>query len=335
MAFTLVELLVVIAIIGILIALLLPAVQAAREAARRSHCLNNVKQINLGLQNYHASRRIFPEGESSLPSGSTGGIIGGGVGHAWSGFLLPHIEQGSLEIDYKYPGYTETSGGFAQLPIPHYSALTAQIPVYKCPSSGHARTYNFDGTPSGILPPNSGATQFALANAFGILEYVGIAGSNRSPPNTSGNQTSNSGTLYIHSKTRIRDITDGTSNTIIVGEYSHLTRYQRFNEFDGTGDNDATWDLGRWPGGALSFATKTVAYVPFTHAFWTTAGTYDPAFKSLVIKTTSQAALKSGHPGGIHGAMADGSCRFISANINLIVLQNLADRADGSTLGAY
>jgi prepilin-type N-terminal cleavage/methylation domain-containing protein len=323
--FTLIELLVVIAIIGILVALLLPAVQAAREAARRTQCLNNVKQIGIALQNYHSTWNTFPPGETALPNNQPG--------HSWAGFISPYLEE-NLPIDFKYSGYPDSAAGFAQLPVEHYRALTARIPAYKCPSSAHAATYNYDGYPEGILPPNPGSTTFALANAFGILEYMGIAGSNRvTVPST--DLVSELGTLFHNSKIRTQHITDGTSHTMLVGEYSHVTQFQHLNEFQGLKDNDTTWDLGRWPGGDYLFSCKTIAYAPFSPAFVPKQGTYDVGAAAFILKTISGAALKSGHVTGIHIGMADGSARFLVADVDLTTLKNLADRADGGTVGDF
>ena len=137
----------------------------------------------------------------------------------------------------------------------------------------------------------------------------------------------------------MRDITDGTSKTMIVGEYSHLTQLQRFREFGSTGDSDSTWDLGHWPDSAnayapYSFSVKTIAHVPFSPAFWPSTGTFDGPLTGIT-QTVSQAALKSGHVTGIHVGMADGSCHFISSEIERDVFQDLADRADGNIITSW
>lgn len=323
--FTLVELLVVIAIIGVLIALLLPAVQAAREAARRTQCSNNVKQIALALHNYHDAHRIFPPGESKLTDGNPG--------HAWSGQIIPYLEQATLTIDYNYSGYPFS---WASLPPQHYKALATVIPTYLCPSSGHAPTMNYDGVPEpGLLPPNTGSTPQALLNAIGMLEYHGIAGSNRImvpiAPTPGAGTTSNQGILYPFSKVRFKHITDGTSKTLIVGEYSHVTENQKFNSWGGLGDSDGTWDIGSWPDN--TYACKTIAFPPLTAYFWPAPDT--SIAPGPITQTITRAALKSGHPGGIHVAFADGSVRFLAAEINLETYRNLADRADGNTGGDY
>lgn len=320
-----VELLLVIAIIGTLLGLLLPTVQTIRESARRSHCLNNVKQIGLALHNYHDVHRTFPPGETQLANGQPG--------HAWSGRLLPFLEQSSIEIDYQHTGYPSSPAGWISMPVAHYRALTTSISVYLCPSSTHAPTFNYDGYPEpGLMPPIAGSTPFALWNALGMLEYQGIAGSNRLA-NPSGDEISNLGVLFRNSATRFRHIEDGASKTIVVGEYSHLTQYQKFNAFQGTGDSDGTWDIGVFPN--WIFTCKTIAFTPFSPAFWPTADTYEPEASALILSTVSRAALKSGHRVGIHIVLADGSARFLSSEVDLTLYQNLADRADGELGGDF
>jgi prepilin-type processing-associated H-X9-DG protein len=192
---------------------------------------------------------------------------------------------------------------------------------------------NHDGTPEpGLLPPNTGSTPQALLNAIAILEYQGIAGSNRTmiaiAPSPGGGLTSNLGILYPFSKVRFKPISDGTSKTMIVGEYSQLTQFQKFNTWGGLGDSDGTWDIGSWPDN--TYACKTIAFSPLSPAFCPAANTFEPANAASIISTVTRAALKSGHPGGIHVALADGSVRFLAADIDLETLRNLADRADGN-----
>jgi prepilin-type N-terminal cleavage/methylation domain-containing protein len=311
--FTLVELLVVIAIIGVLVSLLLPGVQAAREAARRAQCLNNVRQIGLALHNYHDACKVFPPGANTLKDGKPG--------HSWSGLLLPYLEEANIKIDYNYSGYPRNGADWAALPAEHYKALCTPIPIYKCPSSGHAPTFNYSGY------PGTGAAY----NAVGILEYQGISGSNG--PGTSASGMSKRGILYDYSRTKFRNITDGASKTMIVGEYSHLTKHQKFNAYEGTGDSDGTWDLGTFDG-SFTFTCKTIAFSPFSAAFYNTPGTVEPGMP-ILSDTVSQAALKSGHNSGIHILLADGSARFLSAEVDLETLQHLADRADSSVAGDY
>ncbi len=198
--FTLVELLVVIAIIGILIALLLPAVQAAREAARRMQCTNNLKQIGLGLHNYHSTFKRFPPG-STNPGGSVY------LGWCWSATILPYVEGGLThdEIDFT-KRWTDPSCAVARATL---------LPFYQCPSAPKNQ----------ILPPpayNSGETNYGnIATHCETLNYGSGATYRKDPSEIVapiGRDAVSLGVLFFHSNTSIRDITDGTSKTLLVGE---------------------------------------------------------------------------------------------------------------------
>ena len=181
--FTLVELLVVVTIIGILIALLLPAVQAAREAARRMQCANNLKQIGLVLHNYLSSVGLFPPGEQYEAVEANGDY-----GPTWAVSILPYMELTQLfnMLDPKSPTYCDTA---LKGPVNHQIAICTPVSSYRCPSSNHAaklKQYS-DGSPY-ATPSAAGYS----ANDVAVLEYVGIAGSNlRRPtvPVTSKGQT--------------------------------------------------------------------------------------------------------------------------------------------------
>ena len=193
--FTLIELLVVIAIIATLVALLLPAVQQAREAARRSQCTNNLKQIGLALQNYHESHRMFPPGYVSTFD-SAGTDLGPGWG--WAARLLPVLEQkplfGTIRLDQPIEAATNAT------------ARTTSIKVYLCPSdtvrerwtaSTHDSVGNVTGTICDVASAN-------YVGNFGVTE-PGIDGE---------------GLFFRNSDVAMRDITDGTSTTFAVGERS-------------------------------------------------------------------------------------------------------------------
>lgn len=204
--FTLIELLVVIAIIAILIALLLPAVQQAREAARRTQCRNNLKQIGLAMHNYHDVYRVFPPG-FVIAWGNNGSIdltetsVDGNRRHGWGWgtYLLPYIDQAPL--------YNKLDVG-SSVSVNRLSGTELGLTVlqgYLCPSSAEG-----------------GNTDFAQSNyvgMFGANGVVTISGdrirADGTPPSTAPD---NGGALGFLSKNRIRDFTDGTSNTILVGE---------------------------------------------------------------------------------------------------------------------
>jgi type II secretory pathway pseudopilin PulG len=303
--------LVVITIIGILISLLLPAVQAAREAARRVQCANNMKQIGLALHNYLAAHSFFPMGEMDLPNWTNNDDW---TGYCWATVILPYLEQQPLwdQLQSVGAGY----GYGYSTPDEHYAALCTVIPMYLCPSSGHAPTFNFDSTS-------------AAYNQYGMLEYVGIAGSDRY--GTPYGYPSKGGVFYQKSTTCAADIHDGLSNTMIVGEFSGLAPGQGFNSLGGTGDNDGTWALGRYRNGdpnqggeTGTWSVRTVAYPPNTGWYWPSEGSTTPIGNRI-----TRAALKSSHPGGVHVVMGDGSVDFLGNGINFQVYQDLADRDDG------
>jgi len=177
--FTLVELLVVIAIIGVLVALLLPAVQAAREAARRSSCSNNLKQIGLSLHNYHDTYLSFPPGWIDTDGvGSNSGRL-----HAWSTFILPFMEENNI--------YENIAVDFGSATSPaNVNGAGATIDGYRCPSS--------------ILPDTD-------HNGYGTTNYNCSIGN--------GWQNQDFGGVFRgNSKIKFRDITDGSNNTIMVAE---------------------------------------------------------------------------------------------------------------------
>jgi prepilin-type N-terminal cleavage/methylation domain-containing protein len=190
-AFTLIELLVVIAIIGILVALLLPAVQKVREAAARAQCLNNLRQIGLALHNYHDVHKHLPPGY--VASGPySDGATDTAPGWGWAAFILPDLEQGNL---YKRIDFTQ--------PVQNSSAIQMPLAVFLCPSD---------------LPPDqpfwitdAGLSPMALAAPSSYAATVGSDASDCADP--TGN-----GVFYRNSATRLTDITDGTSNTVLVGD---------------------------------------------------------------------------------------------------------------------
>lgn len=210
-AFTLIELLVVMGISAVLLALLLPAVQNAREAANRTTCQNNLKQIGLGLHHYHDSYQGFPPGyTASQPSGDPNFSTSPGWG--WATYLLPYVEQGPL--------FSRLSDAVAaKLPMTDpsvASAIQTRIPLYLCPS---------DMVPQDLEPLRSLAGQTAYPLVYsdskpgtivtGPSSYAACVG--RDEDSDAGG-IAGSGIFYCNSRTRIGDVLDGTSYTILVGE---------------------------------------------------------------------------------------------------------------------
>ena len=304
--FTLVELLVVIAIIGILVALLLPAVQAAREAARRSQCSNNLKQIGIGLHNYHDTYKALPMAWwlSSSPNLNIG---------AWGVAVLPFVEQKPLydKIDTRYPS-VDQAGPPGQENV---KQIQTPLSVFICPSAvgGHDRIYS--GAIAGIpgLPtltwkaaPSDYCVSTGVRGAFGNVAYNGNQGGTRH------------GAMTVHGpfggslKGRLADIIDGQSNTFLIGErtggnkiYSrmqeatHLAPYVAVN---GGGWGDAL-NGEHWLAGTL------YSGVPGA-----------PQEGPCPINCTNLRGygFHSFHPGGCHFLMADASVQFINDNVPAI-----------------
>lgn len=183
--FTLVELLVVIAIIGILVALLLPAIQAAREAARRSTCTNTLKQIGLAMHNYHDTFQVFPPAFTAY----TGD---GGNGWGWGVFIMPFLEQSALHEELNPGGQrlpTATSG-------PLYELCQTPVPAYRCASDIGGHLNNHRGN-------------------FGVSNYVGMWGADSAAGTHTGR---GNGMLYYNSDITMPHVLDGTSNVLMIGE---------------------------------------------------------------------------------------------------------------------
>jgi prepilin-type N-terminal cleavage/methylation domain-containing protein len=301
-AFTLVELLVVIAIIGVLIALLLPAVQAARESSRRVTCQNHLHQVGLAIQNYLARHNQFPagkkySGDRSLPATQSMG---------WSAFLLSDLEQGQSmgQIDFSVAMSDPTN-----LPI------TGQvIPIFICPSV--ARLEEHRGNDHRLVSLD------VRGGGMGCIDYLGVSGpdKDKSPPGSSepyGRQRGvllgtkglpNEDEIIAPPPVRAKDVIDGMSNTICVVECSG-----RGVEFDAE-DNKIKSLNGAWASGSnVSHITKTINFLPVPDAWY-------------------NEAIMSDHPGGAHLLMSDGSVHFGSDSIEKEVLLSLCSRDGEETV---
>jgi len=296
--FTLIELLVVIAIIGVLVGLLLPAVQTAREAARRSNCQNNMKQIALGLLNYHESQGAFPFATICNINGAAPGY-GGGARQSWFHLLLPYVEEKPLYDKIKPRiDAQQFPGGWPE--------ATTIVSSFMCPSD----------------PQNPKVSQQGFHG-----NYVPCNGSSH----TGSGSGQTNGMFYPRSATQMRDITDGSSKTVMLGE---IRLQADAVAASGAGNVvcGGTHDLrGRYHNtyhGNAAFTTLRSPNTPVGDRAQYCNGTPDVPCRACASSNLEMHA-RSWHPGGVEVGMADGSVRFVSDGIEATVFQEVGTRAGG------
>jgi len=339
-AFTLVELLVVIAIIGILVSLLLPAVQAAREAARRMQCTNNLKQLALGCHNFEVSRGYFPRGNNAQPNA----IFPEGGNTSWLFVALGYIEQDALYQQVVGAGSLNNAVTRGILPKKH--------PLVRCPSDGFQAgnqrlcSYIASTGPTCNNPPSGCPAPFQLHCNGQIGSGATIPPALAPPthpgygPSTSWGNTANSGDtrgMFARGGAQIRhsDVTDGTSNTIFLGET--LPEFCEFQIYNGNGPG--------WAGGNYIAQGQTIQPINWkidrmvvVPAGFSSCGcnpnTNPSANRARCIMNWAVTwGFKSNHPGGSTFAFTDGSVHFISETIDMRVYQYLGCRHDGQPAG--
>lgn len=298
-AFTLIELLVVIAIIAVLIGLLLPAVQRVREAASRSKCSNNLKQIGLAVHNYQTQTGFLPPGAVTYPGAPNAvakrlGITANAISHSWTPFLLPHIEQNALAA-----GYDMNKTWTAQ----PASVLTAKIPIFQCPSVPASGDRLIQKTSTVLVS----AIDYAPDNAYGsALEGLGHA----DPVPTEKHRE---GTLMVNNVFSIPEVKDGMSNTFLVSECAG-----RPERWEGTVKNaTTTQNDGGW-------ADRDNEYI--THGFSDDGQTSPDKGHT---NCTNNNEVYSFHTGGAQHVFADGSVHFIRDSMPMKLFVKLITRSAG------
>jgi prepilin-type N-terminal cleavage/methylation domain-containing protein/prepilin-type processing-associated H-X9-DG protein len=306
--FTLIELLVVIAIIGVLIALLLPAVQAAREAARRMSCTSNLKQIGIALNNYQNSVGVFPPGYASLwkPDASDPGTAEDDLGHGWgwASMILPQMEQPAV--------YNAINFGRTMTFPDNFTAQSIRFNSYLCPS---------DSTKP-LIPVRNEANDQTVYTVAGA-NYIGVYGTGE----VGAAPGRGNGMFFRNSHLSFADIADGSSQTLMVGERSHNLSY-------------VTW-TGRAIGGWLH---KTSSFEGGTDQF---AADPEESFTMVIGPTGEEDGTRtpnhpmahvedywSRHPGGVNFLFGDGSVHFLKNGINATVYRALATRSGGEVISA-
>lgn len=338
---TMLELLVVVAIIGILLALLLPAIQFAREAARRTRCLNNLKQLGTALHNHEAALKRFPAGAVSQPYPPAPSHPH--TFYRWSALaaLLPYLEQQSVldSLDLSLPMYMPGPG----FPIsePNRAGIGQMLPVFLCPSDM--------GRP--------------VKDGMGPTNYVACAGSGID----GGTPFQTDGIFYANSATRFADIVDGTSHTVAFSEsllgadtrrdasgalvgHSPERSYKFVLTFFGSPElsdlkcegslNFNTRASGNEPRG-FAWASGEYRSALYNHYYPPNAASYDcitsvtmdptpPPAKPILYSAYGWRAARSLHPGGVNVLLADGSARFIEDTIDHGVWSELSTRRTAS-----
>lgn len=321
-AFTLVELLVVIAIIGILVALLLPAIQAAREAARRAQCTNNLRQLGLALLNHHDTKQRFPEG---VRVADIKVAPHGPASFGWGGLSLPYLEETALGAQYqaipKYPDYNwETAVGSGGTPRAEDLSKTP-LSTFMCPS---------DAMQPINMTYNAGKDLFGKSNYVGVAGHYGATDPSSSPPYyfvnpadvanpastfTAAQRDLYQGTFGIfggNQKTKLKDVTDGSSKTLLVAER------------DGGGEDGLSPRVASYWTGAI-------------RARWLnshlTNVRNDVNGDFLINSPTFKYGVGSLHAGGgANCLLGDGHVVFLSDNMDGAAWQLLGSMADGQVI---
>jgi prepilin-type N-terminal cleavage/methylation domain-containing protein/prepilin-type processing-associated H-X9-DG protein len=327
--FTLIELLVVIAIIAVLIALLLPAVQAAREAARRAQCINNLKQIGLGVMNYESSNGSFPAGEKGCCWGT------------WGVFILPFIEQSALYNSWNSYGSNVPSGGPADGYLRYAGAANttvtfSQVKAYICPSDPSGGRQRTNSARYHNYAVNYGQTDQAQTTAYNIpspvnpniiATFLGAPFVDMGSPNV--DDTGYATGFAVLKPATIASITDGLSNTLMASELKIA-----LPAVDGDLRGFSFW------GPSASFNTIIPPNSTFPDAMGNGGcAIQNPPCNGSLTAPGAQYPLvylgaRSYHAGGVNSAMCDGSVRFFKNTVNILTWMAAGTSRGGEVISA-
>jgi prepilin-type N-terminal cleavage/methylation domain-containing protein/prepilin-type processing-associated H-X9-DG protein len=354
--FTLIELLVVIAIIAVLIALLLPAVQSAREAARRSQCVNNLKQISLACMTYESATGAYPMGDIPAAYNDPISTCANRLYSAFD-FILPYMEGGNSynAFNFSVPGdFAGASyGNVVALYNPNYTAAYAQVASYLCPSDTPAApdqlTVNYTPRKQGSYGENRGRLENVAFN-WALASYPDPG----QPYASNCNYGGGDGMFMPSSVVTVAGVTDGTSNTFLFGELSRFPNEPGSSQFGFVaflgffGDPAYSWPTSIFGGAGRITAAGFVIPVPNAPPDQTGlvsnacfAGAAQPpdwlnnaAIPGGPCLQLGQWGFRSLHPGGLNFSMADGSVRFIKSSISPTVYRALGTRNLGEVISS-